>query len=420
MRNGGKHHRLMLMFAVALLIRLAVAGFLYRELLDPRHDYWRFGWETGRIAHSIAAGRGFGAPVYGVEGPTAWMGPVYPYLLAGVFKVFGIFTTASALVILALNSVFSAATCLPLFYMARHGFGDRVARWAGWTWAFYPYAIYFAAGRVWEICLTTLLFSVIFLMTLHLDCETRVRGWLLYGGMWGVTALTNPATLAALPFLMAWVGLRFHRQGQWRRFLQLAGASALVLAVVVSPWIIRNYRTFARVIPIRDNLWLEVYVGNTGDTSDLYPDWAHPAKNPEEMTKLRNLGEPSYMAEKRAMALAWIRRYPGLFLWLTVRRFGFTWSGFWSFSREYLSGEPFEIPNIFFCTIITLLMLQGVRLVWRNRPGALAPYALCLFSFPVVFYFTHPSIDYRHPIDPEIVVLAVYGVACLRGADGSD
>lgn len=411
-RNLWSSDSLALMFAVALLIRLVVAGFLFRELLDPHRDYWHFGWETGRIAHSIAAGKGFASPVYGVEGPTAWMAPAYPYLLAGVFKVFGIFSAASAMVILALNGVFSAATCLPVFFMARKSFGATVARWAGWMWAFYPYAIYFAAGRVWEICLTTLLFSVLFLMTLHLEPDTRLRTWLLYGGVWGLTALTNPATLAALPFLMAWVGFRFRKQEQLGRFLRLSAAAAMVFAVVVGPWFIRNYRTFGRVIPFRDNFWFELYVGNTGDTSDIHPDWAHPSTGRGEMERLRSLGELSYIAEKRAMALSWIRRYPGLFLWITVRRFGFTWSGFWSFSPEYLSGEPFEIPNIFFCTVITLLMLQGAWLAWRNRPGELVPYALCLFSFPLVYYFTHPLIDYRQPIDPLIVILAVYGMVC--------
>jgi len=37
------------------------------------------------------------------------------------------------------------------------------------------------------------------------------------------------------------------------------------------------------------------------------------------------------------------------------------------------------------------------------------PYALLLVFFPLIYYFTHPKLHYRHTIDPEIVVLAVYG-----------
>src|SRR5467141_5113931 len=155
-----------LMFAAALFTRLVASTLLYRLQMDPQRDYWGFGWETGRIAHSISVGKGFSAPVYGYEGPTAWMAPVYPYLLAGVFRFFGDFSRWSALAILSLNSIFSALTCLPVFHIARRVLGPRTAIWAGWAWAVYPFAIYFASVRVWETCLTTLLLSLALWFTL--------------------------------------------------------------------------------------------------------------------------------------------------------------------------------------------------------------------------------------------------------------
>ena len=86
------------MVLVALAIRLVVMGFLYPEQLDPERDHWRFGYENGRLARSIAEGRGFSSPLFEDTGPSAWMTPVYPYMIAGVFKVFGIYSTASAFV----------------------------------------------------------------------------------------------------------------------------------------------------------------------------------------------------------------------------------------------------------------------------------------------------------------------------------
>jgi hypothetical protein len=41
--------------------------------------------------------------------------------------------------------------------------------------------------------------------------------------------------------------------------------------------------------------------------------------------------------------------------------------------------------------------------------GAL-PYALVLFSFPLVYYITSPEVYYRRPIDPFFVILAVVAV----------
>jgi hypothetical protein len=74
----------MFIVLVAFLLRLAVitVGHTYR--ITPRRDHFQFAWEMGRIARSIASGHGFGSPTDLDTGPTAWMPPVYPYLLAGV------------------------------------------------------------------------------------------------------------------------------------------------------------------------------------------------------------------------------------------------------------------------------------------------------------------------------------------------
>src|SRR5690348_7019284 len=140
---------LLVMVVIAFVLRMLVAGFLYKEFADPYRDYWHFGWETGRVARSIAAGRGFSSPLFGDTGPTAIMTPLYPYVLAGIFKVLGIYSTASALVILALNNLFSALTCIPIFGIAQAFFSKKIAMWSAWAWVFFPYAIYFSAGRVW-------------------------------------------------------------------------------------------------------------------------------------------------------------------------------------------------------------------------------------------------------------------------------
>ncbi|NHN20269.1 hypothetical protein, partial [Bacillus amyloliquefaciens] len=70
--------------------------------------------------------------------------PVYPYLLAGIFKVFGIYTAASAAVAMFLNCVFSALTCLPLYHIGRRTLGEGGARGAEWAWAFYYWSIHVA------------------------------------------------------------------------------------------------------------------------------------------------------------------------------------------------------------------------------------------------------------------------------------
>ena len=387
----------------AFVLRMVVSVFLYKEFADPYRDYWHFGWETGRVARSIAAGRGFSSPLFGDTGPTAILTPAYPYLLAGVFKLFGIYSTASVFVILALNNLFSALTCIPIFGVARNFFTRRIALWSAWAWVFFPYAIYFSAGRVWVTALATLLLTLGLLATVRLTSASGLKTWSVYGVLWGINGLANPANLAVLPFLAVWLMYRFRHHG-WR-WIGSAVLSAVIFMGVIAPWFVRNYQTFGRFMPFRDNFWYEFWAGNTGDTSDLVPDWAHPSNGEAEMQKFRALGELQYLDSKKPLVLNFIRQHPATFAYLTWKKIVFTWTGFWSLNPTYLAGEPFELPNTVFCTAITILMLWGLGLVFRQDPAAGAFFALVLFSVPLLYYITHPDLEYRHVIDPEIVIL---------------
>src|SRR5205823_6163517 len=121
-----------------------------------------FGYEMGRIGRALANGRGFSDPFDMSTGPTAWEPPLYPYVIAGVFKLTGIYTSASALILLSLNCIFSALTCIPIFLIARRCFSEKVAVWTAWGWALLPTVMYWSTRWVWETSLAALLLAVIF------------------------------------------------------------------------------------------------------------------------------------------------------------------------------------------------------------------------------------------------------------------
>src|SRR5438034_210701 len=103
----------------------------------------------------------------------------------------------AAWVILAFNSIFSALTCLTMYWIAKRMYGLTVARATAWTWAFFPYAIYWPTRVVWETSLTAFLLSVALLLTLRMaDLTPRQRNWIIFGLLWGVIALTNTAVLS--------------------------------------------------------------------------------------------------------------------------------------------------------------------------------------------------------------------------------
>ena len=150
---------LYLAVAVALTIRLIIVAVVFRDLPDPARHFERFGNEVGWIARSLALHQGFSSPFYPHTGPTAILPPLYIWLLAAIFKVFGVYSTKSALTILTLNSLFSALTCIPIYFATRISVDARAAAFAAWGWAIYPFAIYFSTCRVWEFSLTSLLIT---------------------------------------------------------------------------------------------------------------------------------------------------------------------------------------------------------------------------------------------------------------------
>lgn len=418
--RGGRSARssLIWMVFVALAIRLVVMVFLLPEQLDPSRDHWHFGYETGRIARSIVQGKGFSSPLFAETGPTAWMSPVYPYIVAGVFKLFGIYTTASAVVLLSLNALTSALTCIPIFFIARRTFGERAAKWAGWGWVFFPYAVYFPVERIWETWLATLLLTVLFFCALHLgdgsgedgyeadrSAAGRVwRNWIGFGLLAGLAALTCPAIVSVLPFLGGWICYRLHRRRQ--AWLRPATVAALAFMLFVSPWFIRNYTTFHRFIPFRDNMGMVLRLGTKGATNHWAAYELGPWHSDSEWQQFQQLGELAYMEKERKQAVEFMGAHPGWYAWTTLRRAVYIWTGFWSFERGYLAQEPLDPPNIFLCTIFTALALVGLWRAFRLEPAIAVLFALVLISFPAVYYITSPEVYYRRPIDPLIVILA--------------
>jgi hypothetical protein len=396
------------MVLVALAIRLIVMVFLLPEQLEPQRDHWHFGYETGRIARSIVEGKGFSNPLFEDTGPTAWMTPVYPYLVAGVFKVFGVYTLASAIALLSFQSLISALNCIPIFYIALKLFGRRAAVWSGWAWAFFPYGVYFPAERIWSTWLSTTLFSVLFLWTLYLEDSDGARSWIGVGALWGVTALADPIVLSAWPFMMLWAAYR--RKQLRQSWVVPIAASIVAMVVVVSPWFARNYEVFGKFIPFRDNAGLEIHIGNNGETFHWRPRMIGPWHNDQEWDDFKRLGEVGYMDREKKLGMDFIRTHPRWFAVVSVRRFVYIWTGFWSFNKQYLEEEPLDPGNVFLCTGLTILMLFGLRRLWRENTSMAVLVSAVLFLFPAIYYVTHVEVYFRRQIDPLIVAIAVYGV----------
>jgi hypothetical protein len=132
------------------------------------------------------------------------------------------------------------------------------------------------------------------------------------------------------------------------------------------------------------------------------------------MQKYLTMGEVAYFAERQALAVDFIRRNPLPVGIASLRRIVMYWTGYWSFSRDYLQSEPTELPLMFMLICVTGLMLRGVRRFWRENRSEGLPYFVLITVFPLSYYFSLALMDYRQPIEPAVVVLAIAGLFPLR------
>ena len=202
----------MVLIGFAVRVLWILIAHTYR-IRTSEHNFG-FGFETGRIAYSLAHGLGFSSPFGGDTGPSAWTAPIYPWIVSMAFRVFGSYSAASAFVLLTFNSVFGALTCWTIYRTALRIFSRTVAIWSGWVWALYPDTIFWSVRWIWETSLSAFLLSLLFMLTVEMEGDERTSSWIGYGVLWGIAALTNPSALAFLPFAGCWLVYQLHRRGK--------------------------------------------------------------------------------------------------------------------------------------------------------------------------------------------------------------
>lgn len=397
-------HSIFFIVLIAFLLRLAVitVGHTYR--ITPRRDHFQFGWEMGRIARSIANGQGFSSPTDLPTGPSAWAPPVYPYILAGVFKLFGIYSNLSGWVILAFNSFFAALTCLTLYRIAERIYGVAVARATAWTWALFPYAIYWPVRVVWEMSLSAFLLSLALLMTLRMaDTPPRPRTWIGFGVLWGLLALTNTAVLSLLPFCLLYLLWRLPRA--LRQFIGFA-MCVLAAGLVVSPWLVRNYAVFGKFVFVRDNLPLEMHMANNDQSTGLWTRSEHPGNDPEAMRRFQELGEIRFMDEKQQQLRDFIREHPAEFFRFTMNRFIYFWIG--PPQANIVAGYDLMVARHLMFILPAIFAFAGLWLTLKERLRGGFLLACGLLIYPLPYYLVNPFPRYKHAIEPEMILLAVF------------
>lgn len=365
-----------------------------------------FSYESCDIAYSLVSGRGYS--LFADGGPSAWLAPIYPWTIAIFFLLFGPLSHAAAFAVLAFNSFVAALTSWTTYQIARKVFSQSVAVWSGWIWALWPMSVHYSVNWLWDTTLSAFLLSLVLLLTLAMQNDRRILRWCMYGVLWGMIGLTNPSLLAWLPFSGSWLAWRLHRSGA--RYVAPVLVSSLVFWVTLSPWLIRNYIVFDYPILLRTGFGPNLRGGNNPDAQGWWVG-KYSYNNPFLMERYKKLGELAYCSEQARIGRKWILAYPARFANLCLRRFVFFWIGNPGFGF-YLVGI-YVLAMTAIKTALILMAWGGLWIAIKRHVCGASLFATLLASYPLVYYMTFPQPRYRHPIEPELLILAVFCAATV-------
>jgi len=132
--------------------------------------------------------------------------------------------------------------------------------------------------------------------------------------------------------------------------------------------------------------------------------YLQPNLNGLELERFQRMGELAYSDSCKRIAFDWIAAHPGRFAVISLKRFFYYWNGV---PRSTSSLAPIDFrTSAFLATSILALWGLG-RAVRQKRPGAWL-FSGLLLTYPTVYYFVFPHARYRHPIEPELLILIVF------------
>jgi hypothetical protein len=416
---------LTLIVAIAFVARVGFAVSQARKIPDAALAHVPFENETGSIAQAIATGQGFSNPFARNTGPTAWLTPVYPWLVVLAFKIFGVFTTRAFYFLVFLNIVFSSAACVPLYAVGRRLAGVGVGAAAAWLWAIYPNAVMTPFEWIWDTSLAALLSVVVLWATMRLAESRRMCDWCAYGLLWGFVLMTNPSLGSLLPFLLGWAAYR----AWWKPGARVPGSrawfaqpgAALAIAILCCvPWTIRNYAAFHRLVPLRSNFPLELYIGNNENYDDQRPRYPGMVTKDRETWRYIKMGETPFMDEEMRKAKNFIFSHPRVEAILFYERFVAFWGGIPNPIDKFSMTDSWLVRSLILCAMISGVgALSGIVMMLWKRSDYTMPLAVYPVVFPFLYYITHTSLRYRHPIEPEILLLTAIACGAAFGALGT-
>jgi 4-amino-4-deoxy-L-arabinose transferase-like glycosyltransferase len=252
----------------------------------PFSDTFFYSW----VGSALSMGDGFTF----LGHTTAHWPPGYPFLLAGVYWLFGA-DTANALIA---NAVIGAMTVPLVYFIGLRTLGRAAAIAAAVALAVMPGQILIGDVALAETFYT---FELVGFLALAMSLDRRPRTFVVLGVVAGLAALTRgEGFLFPLIVLGVWAA-----RGGMRRAWRDTAIVAVVMVLTVAPWTIRNAIVVHGFVPVATNASATLWSGHN-ENANGGPVYHSPA----ELAALGRLSEVDASARVRDDAIDWAVHHP--------------------------------------------------------------------------------------------------------------
>ncbi len=228
------------------MIWLVVAALLLQAGVGAATWAWgdgRFAWTSDAegYLHIADTFRRFGVLAFDFRlGPQSLRTPVYPFLVAGTFFLFG-----HAWPFLVAQQVLGALTVAMTYLAGKRFFSATAGRFAAVALMLESTRLQNTSQYMTEtVFLFLLLTAILFFQT----WLVKYRAWsaIAAGLCFGLATLTRPVAVFFPLILVLWTVV-FHLVGRrvpWQRLLLASGLLLVVHGAVLAPWLLRQHRLF--------------------------------------------------------------------------------------------------------------------------------------------------------------------------------
>lgn len=349
-----------------------------------------FNQEPTRVAKALTEGQGFSNPYATMRtGPTIHLAPLFPFLYAGIIKLFGDGVAGWWVLHILMVGIYALQWTVTALFAVRAGMPRPAAVLAAFMGGLLPIPGSFFK---WEALLTGAQLVTAAWLTLRLRELFTVKDALFAGVLWGVTLLTQPV---AVIVLIAWTSLLM---------IPIRRSAVLIVIIVpafmIVPWMWRDYRLTGHWMFIRGNFGLEAAVSNNDCSTPLVVVnnatpcrmVLHPNEGLQAAQHLVEVGEYAFNRERLSQTIDWVEHNKGRFIELTLARVLLFW---FPVSRDIPAGIA-RVMGVAIA-IITALSLPGVVLLWRRCAFAAALLLFGGFGYSLVYYIVEEDFRYRYP-----------------------